>query len=93
MSQVKLTSIDRVISGLYRDLKPVIEINESDMIEWAGEALEHIGAYSQWDERVDYIKISDYRALIPCGIHKIIQVAYKFTDNTSRTETGNPYNL
>jgi len=87
MSQVKLTSIDRVISGLYRDLKPAIEINESDMIEWAGEALEHIGAYSQWDERVEYIKISDYRALIPCGMHKIIQVAYKFTDKTP-TETA-----
>ena len=40
MSQVKLTSIERVISGIYRDLKPVIELNENDMIEWAGEALE-----------------------------------------------------
>ena len=81
MSQVKLTSIERVISGVYRDLNPSVEINESDMIEWAGEALEHIGAYSQLEERVEYLKVNDHRVLIPCGLHKIVQVAYKFTDD------------
>ena len=81
MSQVKLTSLDRVISGIYRDLNPVVELNESDLVEWAGEALEYIGAYSQLDEKVEYLKIDDFKALIPCGLHKIVQVAYKFTDD------------
>ena len=81
MSQVKLTSLDRVISGIYRDLKPAVEINESDMVEWAGEALEYIGAYSQLDEKVEYLAINDFKALVPCGLHKIVQVAYKFTED------------
>tara|TARA_R110002110_G_scaffold10231_2_gene50117 strand:+ start:199 stop:1158 length:960 start_codon:yes stop_codon:yes gene_type:complete len=80
MSQVKLVSIERVISGVYRDLQPIIDLNENDLIEWAGEALEFIGAYSQMVEKVEYILVQDHRALIPCGLQKIVQIAYKFTE-------------
>ena len=85
MSQVKLTSIERVISGIYRDLKPVIELNENDMIEWAGEALEHIGAYGQLEEKVINLTVSDYRALVPSGLKEIVQIAYKFTEGAVAT--------
>jgi len=85
MSQVKLTSIERVISGIYRDLKPVIELNENDMIEWAGEALEHIGAYGQLEEKVINLTVSDYRALVPSGLKEIVQIAYKFTEGAVTT--------
>ncbi len=88
MSQVKLTSIERVLAGLYRDLSPSIELNESDMVEWAGEALEFIGAYTQMDEKVEYIRVDDYRALIPCGLHRIVQIAYKFTEGAPSTTSA-----
>jgi|TARA_R110000822_G_scaffold16329_7_gene55715 hypothetical protein len=83
MSQVKLTSIERVISGIYRDLKPVVELNENDMIEWAGEALEHIGAYPQLEEKVANLTVSDHRVLVPSGLKDIVQIAYKYTEGTS----------
>ena len=56
-NQVKLTSIERVIAGLYRDLKPVVELSENDLIEWAGEALEQIGAYTQLEENVASLEV------------------------------------
>ena len=79
MSQVKLVSVERIISGLYRDLQPVNDWSENDLIEWIGEALEFIGAYSQLEEKVEYILVQDHRLLIPCGLHKIVQIAYKYT--------------
>lgn len=85
MSQVQLTSIERVISGLYRDLKPVVELNETDMIEWAGEALEYIGAYTQLIEKVAYLKIEDYRSLVPSGMKQIVMAAYKHTEGVNTT--------
>ena len=80
MSQVRLVSIDRVISGVYRDLQPVIDLNENDLIEWAGEALEFIGAYSQMVEKVEYLLVQDHRALIPCGLHKIVQTYLQYVE-------------
>lgn len=85
MSQVKLTSIERVISGIYRDLKPVVELNENDMIEWAGEALEHIGAYPQLEEKVAHLPVSDYRVIVPSGLKEIVQIAYKYTEGINTT--------
>jgi len=87
MSQIRLTSIDRIISGLYRDMKPVIELNENDLIEWIGEALEQIGAYAQYEEKITYLAVEDYKFSVPCGLHKIIQIGYKVSDG-SPSQTG-----
>ena len=87
MSQVKLTSIDRIISGVYRDLQPSVELNENDLIEWIGEALEQIGAYTQYEQNISYLTVAEHKASIPCGLHKIIQIGYKFTSG-SPSSTG-----
>ena len=81
MAEVKLVSIERIIAGLYRDagIGSAQELSENDLIEWAGEALEFIGAYPQYQEAVDYVEVSDYRAEVPCGFHKLVQIAYKTT--------------
>tara|TARA_R100000406_G_C3111150_1_gene124414 strand:+ start:1360 stop:2280 length:921 start_codon:yes stop_codon:yes gene_type:complete len=84
-NQVKLTSIERVIAGVYRDLKPVVELSENDLIEWAGEALEQIGAYTQLEEKVVSLDVDGYKAILPSGIHKVIQVAYKYTEGSPST--------
>jgi len=83
MSSINHISLERVISSIYRDLKPLQEIQENDMIEWAGEALDYIGAYSQYQEVVDYIPVEDHRAIIPCGLHKVVSIAYKYTTGES----------
>ena len=62
MSEYAMVSIERVISGVYRDLRPKTQLEENDLIEWAAEALEQIGAYTQYTEAVEYVpvKISSY---------------------------------
>lgn len=87
----KLTSLKKVISKIFTDL----DVKEgdhriSDIIEWSGEALEKIGAFPQFVNKVagknnvPMIELSNYQARLPYDLHKIIQVAY------SPTETG-PY--
>lgn len=70
----KYTSLDRVLSKIYRDLG-IEDISETDVIEWAGEALEAIGAISLYEEALACIEVSNHSADLPSGLHSIIQVA------------------
>jgi hypothetical protein len=80
MASTQLISLDRVFSGLYRDLKPAMELSEADLIEWAAEALEFIGAYPQFEEAVETLQVKQYKVLIPCGLHKILQIGLKVSE-------------
>lgn len=71
---VQYTTLDRILSKLYRDLG-VEEVNETDAVEWAGEALEAIGSVSIYDETVAFIEVKDHKADLPPGLHSIIQLA------------------
>lgn len=75
MEQIKYTSVDRIFSKLIRDLGVADTINESDIIEWAGEALEAIGAVSAYEEAVAFIEVKNHQCKLPSGLHSIIQVA------------------
>jgi hypothetical protein len=77
------TSIKRVIAKVLTDNDIQEEtIRVSDMIEWAAEALERIGAFPELDTKVSgkggdpLIPVVDYRADLPQGLHSIIQAAY-----------------
>ncbi len=72
--QVKFTSLDRVLAKLYRDLG-LEEINESDVVEWTGEALEFIGTQMLYDQAVAFVEIENHQADLPNNLHQIIQVA------------------
>ena len=84
MAATKLISLERVFSGIYRDAKPAMELSEADLVEWAGEALEFIGAYPQFEEAVESLEIQQYKALIPCGLHKILQIGLKVTPGSPK---------
>lgn len=71
---MKYTSIDRIFSKLQRDLG-VEEINEGDVIEWSGEALEAIDAHTLYEESVCFIEVINHQCILPAGLHAIIQVA------------------
>ena len=76
MSKYNLISIDSIISKLYRDLKHSIpDIDEADIIEWTGEALQSIGAFKQLEEAVCFIDIENHRGNLPSGLSEIIQLA------------------
>ena len=84
----KLTSVKSVIAKVFSDL----DLKEgdhrvTDMIEWAGEAMAKIGAFPSLINKVTgkddtpIIELSDYRAKLPCDLHKIIQVAYSTAED------------
>ena len=79
----KYTSVRRVIAKVFSDF----DLKEgdhriSDMVEWAGEALEKIGAFPQFINKVagkddnPILELSNYQSKLPCDFHKLIQVAY-----------------
>lgn len=71
---IKKTTLDRVFNKLYRDLG-LEEISESDVIEWSGEVLEHIGVVDMLEEHVAFIEVKDHKAQLPDNLISIIQVA------------------
>ena len=82
----KLTSVKKIIAKVFTDL----DLKEgdhrvSDMIEWAGEALEKIGAFPQFENKVSgkndvpMLTISNYQSRLPYDFHRLIQVAYSPT--------------
>jgi hypothetical protein len=96
----KNTSVKRVIAKVFTDL----DLKEGshrvpDMIEWAGEALEKIGAFPSFENKVTgkddipILVVENYQAKLPCDFYKLIQVAYSSNENgpfyPMRYATGN----
>lgn len=79
---LKFTSLDRVISKLYRDLG-VEEISETNLLEWSAEALEFIATPNTYENVVNLLEIKNHQADLPIGLHAIIQVA---KDNKYKNE-------
>lgn len=78
-------SIEHIINNLYRDNDYADHVNKSDMVEWAGEAMDLIGipmhletkiaTENRYDSTEDpYITISDYKGFLPCDLVSIVQV-------------------
>lgn len=79
----KNTSVKRIIAKVFTDL----DLKEGmhripDMIEWAGEALEKIGAFPSFINKVTgkdgvpILVVENYQTKLPCDFHKLIQVAF-----------------
>jgi hypothetical protein len=66
-------SIHNVLAKLNRDMGTSFE--EADAIEWAGEALGHIDAPSEWDEVVSFVEVKNYRVALPTPIKSIRSIA------------------
>lgn len=72
----KRISINYVIEKIYRDLGTNKELPYDDMVEFIGEALLKIGAYSQFIEKTCELEISNSRAKVPCDLYKLKLVMY-----------------
>ena len=70
-----LEPIDRVIDKVIRDLgMGQQEIPFSDFIEWAADALNHIGSYYQYRLLACNILIEDYQGRLPSDHHKTVRM-------------------
>jgi hypothetical protein len=68
------TSVDRILSKFHRDIKNA-ELNESDAIEWIGEALDFLKVHAITEQAVAFIEVKDYQCELPKGFQNVLQVA------------------
>jgi hypothetical protein len=68
-------SSKEIIRKVFRDLRPATGHSIHDMIEWIGEALEHIGAAPQLKRKQCVLNIQDHRACLPRDLMQIQQVS------------------
>jgi len=73
MNALQYTTVDRVLAKVHRDLRG-INLNESDAIEWIGEALEFLKVRQIQEEDNKWLQVKDYESDIPDGLQLIIQV-------------------
>lgn len=73
----KYVSIYNVVEKLYRDYSHKMELDILDVVEWAAEALDLIGAYAQL-KRIpnETITIANYKAKLPCELVTLDGVKY-----------------
>lgn len=64
-------SINTVIENILRDTDYYSEINKEDATEWAVRAMELIGAPLVYNEEIETVTITNYRATLPSGIREI----------------------
>jgi len=67
----KLEKLDRVIDKIVRDLG-LTDVPFADFIEWFADALLHIGAYPQFEEKTGTIRIENYEGILPDDLYKLI---------------------
>lgn len=85
---LKLVSSKTVLAKIFADLDLKEDGNRvTDMMEWIGEAVEHIGAMKQLIHKVSgvdgepIIKICKHSAALPCDLYRLNQVAFSFNEN------------
>lgn len=74
MSELKYVTVDVILSKVYRDIKDAT-INETDVIEWIGEALEFMKVYNTQEEAVLFAEVKNHEVELPSGFQNVIQVA------------------
>lgn len=75
MRNINFTKVDRILAKVYRDLGETDDLNESDVIEWIGEALEFMRVPKSNTQAVSFVKVTDHHADMPCGLEVILQIA------------------
>lgn len=104
----KLVNSKKAVAKFLRDAESDEgDFSYHDIIEWIGEAIEKIGAPTQYtvkvagSEGIPLLTVSNYQAKIPNDLHKLIGISYSSTATGSsfiplRYGTGNydhrPYN-
>lgn len=82
MSDLEFTTIDRVLAKIYREIKT--DVNESDVIEWIGEALDFLRVFPVMEQAVTFLEVQNYETALPNCLRMIYQVARNV--NWSSTE-------
>lgn len=79
MDAQNYVSVDRIFSKLNRDLKGS-DFNESDIIEWIGEALDFLSVPQILVEDVKFVQVENHHGELPENLHLITQIARDRSD-------------
>ena len=79
----KVKSIQHIVEKVFRNTGLVEGVDLHDVIEWAGEAIELIGAPQSLVEKVECINIVNGRGDLPCDLHLVMQFRYKTDEGYS----------
>lgn len=73
---MQFTTVDRVLAKFHRDFRGT-DINESDAIEWIGEALGFLKVEQIQEEAVAFLEVENYETNVPAYFNMVIQIAKK----------------
>lgn len=73
----KYISLKNIVEKLYRDYETNESYDIDDLVEWAGEALRKINAPQQYKYNLSKIDIENYKGILPCNFHHVLQVYYE----------------
>lgn len=68
----KYVSVNAIIEKVYRDMNMINELDLGNAVEWAGEAIEFIGAPMTLREIVGLIEIKHRKGKLPLDMHLLI---------------------
>lgn len=71
---MEYTTINTILSKFHRDFRDT-DINETDAIEWIGEALEFLKVPQIQEQAVTFIEVNNYEANVPKGLQLVLQIA------------------
>lgn len=71
---MKFTTIDRILAKIHTNVGGE-ELNETDIITWAGEALDFLKVVKAREEVVTFLEVRNYTARLPRGLIAISQIA------------------
>lgn len=72
--KTQYTSMDTIFSKFHRDLRGT-DITESDLVEWAAEALGFMKIVEIQEEAVAFIEVNNHTAELPCNFQSVLQIA------------------
>jgi hypothetical protein len=81
---INYVSINTILSKFYRDLKSE-DVEENDLIEWTGEALEFLKVEYILEKSIAFLEVKNFKADLPKGVHLITQLA---KDNNYTLDKG-----
>ncbi|MGL6105518.1 MAG: hypothetical protein ACRC0V_11905 [Fusobacteriaceae bacterium] len=73
-NNTQYVSVNTLLSKLHRELGGQ-DLNESDVIEWAGEALEFLKVEEIQETALAFLEVSNHHAELPMGFQMMIQIA------------------
>ena len=73
----KYKSIKGIIDGIYRDYDSPEDLDIWDIIEWCAEALQLIGAGTQYIDEIIELQVENHSVPLPATFHHETQISYR----------------